>query len=195
MFVSWSSHCLFHAQGPIVFVNTWERANDSCVCSSIKRINTSFDHLLRWNRWSRSSSFCPARSNPRVDRLHSPGLDGWIGQSRRSGGDRSDQLLVPIPLIEQTFRVDISDILPKDNRPRSNSKALLSIKQRALPLVPAYCITTHKSQGQTLSKVGHSLDWKEGLYKKNKVCSFVRLWQGQRNTADFLTKLMGFRNP
>ncbi|CAF4059181.1 unnamed protein product, partial [Adineta steineri] len=34
----------------------------------------------------------------------------------------------------------------------SNQKAMLSIKRRALPLVPAYCITTHKSQGQTLSK-------------------------------------------
>ena len=42
--------------------------------------------------------------------------------------------LVPIPLIEQTFRVDISDILPKDKRPRSNQKAVLSIKRRALPL-------------------------------------------------------------
>ena len=30
---------------------------------------------------------------------------------------------------------------------------MLSIKRRALPLAPAYCITTHKSQGQTLSKV------------------------------------------
>ena len=61
--------------------------------------------------------------------------------------------LVPIPLIEQTFRVDISDILPKDKRPRSNKKAVLSVKRRALPLVPTYCSTTHKSQGQTLSKV------------------------------------------
>jgi hypothetical protein len=61
--------------------------------------------------------------------------------------------LVPIPLIEQTFRVDISDILQKDKRPRSNQKAFLSVKRRALPLVPAYCITTHKSQGQTLSTV------------------------------------------
>ena len=61
--------------------------------------------------------------------------------------------LVPIPLIEQRCRVDISDILPKDKRPRSNQKAILSVKRRVLPLVPAYCITTHKSQGQTLSKV------------------------------------------
>ncbi|CAF2988119.1 unnamed protein product [Rotaria sp. Silwood2] len=61
--------------------------------------------------------------------------------------------LIPIPVMEQTFRVDISDILPKDKKPKSNRKAILSIKRRALPLVPAYCITTHKSQGQTLNKV------------------------------------------
>ena len=61
--------------------------------------------------------------------------------------------LVPIPFIEQTSRVDISDMLPKDKRTRPNNKALLSVKRRALPLVPAYCITIHKSQGRTLSKV------------------------------------------
>src|ERR1019366_2319078 len=61
--------------------------------------------------------------------------------------------LIPIPLVEQTFRFDIGDILPKDKKPKSNRQAVLSIKRRALPLVPAYCITTHKSQGQTLNKV------------------------------------------
>ncbi|CAF2763694.1 unnamed protein product [Rotaria sp. Silwood2] len=61
--------------------------------------------------------------------------------------------LIPIPLVEQTFRVDIADILPKDKKPKSNQKTILSIKRSALPLVPAYCITTHKSQGQTLNKV------------------------------------------
>jgi len=61
--------------------------------------------------------------------------------------------LVPIPLIEQTFRVDIGDILPKDKKSKSNQKPILSIKRRALPRVPAYCITTHKSQGQALNNV------------------------------------------
>ncbi|CAF4995562.1 unnamed protein product, partial [Rotaria socialis] len=60
--------------------------------------------------------------------------------------------LIPIPAVEQTFRVDISDIIPKDKKAKSNRKAILSIKRRALPLVPAYFITTHKSQGQTLNK-------------------------------------------
>lgn len=61
--------------------------------------------------------------------------------------------LVPISIVEQTFRVDISDIVPRDKRSKSNRKPMLSVKRRALPLVPAYSITTHKSQGQTLSKV------------------------------------------
>jgi len=61
--------------------------------------------------------------------------------------------LIPIPLMEQTFSMDIADILPKDKRPKSNRRATLSIKRRALPLVPAYSITTHKSQGQTLNNV------------------------------------------
>ena len=61
--------------------------------------------------------------------------------------------IVPIPLMEQTFRIDIGTILPKDKIPKANRKAILSIKRRALPLVPAYSITTHKSQGQTLKNV------------------------------------------
>ncbi|CAF4677613.1 unnamed protein product, partial [Rotaria sp. Silwood2] len=61
--------------------------------------------------------------------------------------------LVPIPLMEQTFRINIADILPKDKKPKPNQKTILSIKRRALPLVPAYSITTHKSQGQTLNNV------------------------------------------
>ena len=47
----------------------------------------------------------------------------------------------------------VADILPKDKKSKLNNKAMLSIKRRALPLAPAYCITTHKSQGQTLNKV------------------------------------------
>ncbi|CAF3984286.1 unnamed protein product [Rotaria sordida] len=63
--------------------------------------------------------------------------------------------LVPIPIMEQTFRVDISDIIPKDKKPKPNRKAMLSIKRRALPLVPAYSITTHKSQGTLQNHSSH----------------------------------------
>jgi hypothetical protein len=61
--------------------------------------------------------------------------------------------LIPVPLMEQTFRTDIADMLPKNKKPTSNQNTVLSIKRRALPLIPAYSITTHKSQGQTLSNV------------------------------------------
>ena len=61
--------------------------------------------------------------------------------------------LVPVPLIEQTFQVSMRDITPKDKDSKPKQKTFLSIKRRALPLVPAYCITTHKSQSQILNKV------------------------------------------
>ncbi|CAF3216892.1 unnamed protein product [Rotaria sp. Silwood2] len=61
--------------------------------------------------------------------------------------------IIPIPVMEETFRIDIADVLPKKKRSKSNQKAILSIKQRPLPLVPAYSITTYKSLGQTLNNV------------------------------------------
>jgi ATP-dependent exoDNAse (exonuclease V) alpha subunit len=64
--------------------------------------------------------------------------------------------LIPIPASEQTFSFDLDELLP-----RAISKAAkatkrstkITVKRKALPLVPAYSITTHKSQGQTLSKI------------------------------------------
>jgi hypothetical protein len=61
--------------------------------------------------------------------------------------------LIPVPLMEQTFRTDVADMLPKNKKPTSNQNTVLSSKRRALLLIPAYSITTHKSQGQTLSNV------------------------------------------
>ena len=61
--------------------------------------------------------------------------------------------IVPIPVVEQTFRINVNDLFPKNSYPNASKKAVLSIKRRALPLVPAFCITTHKSQGQTLDKI------------------------------------------
>lgn len=61
--------------------------------------------------------------------------------------------IVPIPVMEQTFNIDIGDISSKDKRSKSNQKTILSVKRRALPVVPAYSITTHKSQGQTLNNI------------------------------------------
>ena len=61
--------------------------------------------------------------------------------------------LVPIPLMEETFRINIADILPNDKKAKPYRKTILSINRRALPLVPVYSITKHKSQGQTLNNV------------------------------------------
>ncbi|CAF3052623.1 unnamed protein product, partial [Rotaria sp. Silwood2] len=55
--------------------------------------------------------------------------------------------------MEETFRIDIADVLQKKKRSKSNQKAILSIKRRPLPLVPAYSITAYKSKGQTLNNV------------------------------------------
>ncbi|CAF1979209.1 unnamed protein product [Rotaria magnacalcarata] len=63
---------------------------------------------------------------------------------------------IPISLTEQTFTYDIKDLLTE-----TVSKAAkvvkrptkIVIKRKALPLIPAYSITTHKSQGQTLRKI------------------------------------------
>lgn len=49
--------------------------------------------------------------------------------------------IVPIPLVEQTFRINVHELVPKNMISKSTEKTMLSIKRRALPLVPAYCIT------------------------------------------------------
>ena len=64
--------------------------------------------------------------------------------------------IIPIFVSEQTFSFDLDELLP-----RVASKAAkftkrstkITVKRTALPLVPAFSITTHKSQGQTLSKI------------------------------------------
>lgn len=70
--------------------------------------------------------------------------------------DQLENKIIPIAVSEQTFFFDVKQLLPE-----SVSKAAkatkrttkVSVKRRALPLIPAYSITTHKSQGQTLSKI------------------------------------------
>ena len=72
-----------------------------------------------------------------------------------------DPQIVPIPLVEKTFEVNIQSLLPKSTststkssqyRPNSSSTKI-SVTRKALPFVPAYSITTHKAQGQTMPKV------------------------------------------
>jgi ATP-dependent exoDNAse (exonuclease V) alpha subunit len=64
--------------------------------------------------------------------------------------------LIPIFVSEQTFSFDLGELLPRpiSKAAKATKKSTkIMVKRRALPLVPAYSITTHKSQGQTLSKI------------------------------------------
>ncbi len=66
------------------------------------------------------------------------------------------QKIIRICLSEQTFLFDIKELLTENaskTTKLTKRTAKMSIKRKALPLVPAYSITTHKSQGQTLGKV------------------------------------------
>ena len=70
--------------------------------------------------------------------------------------DKLERKLVPIAVSEQTFLFDIKDLLPANvSKAAKNTKrsTKISVKRKALPLIPAYRITTHKSQDQTLHKI------------------------------------------
>ncbi|CAF1314365.1 unnamed protein product [Rotaria sp. Silwood1] len=64
--------------------------------------------------------------------------------------------IVPIAISEQTFLFDAKELLPANvaKAAKINKKTTkLTVKRKALPLIPAYSMTTHKSQGQTLGKI------------------------------------------
>ena len=67
-----------------------------------------------------------------------------------------DVLSSKISISEQTFLFDVKELIPENvaKAAKINKKTTkISIKRKALPLIPAYSMTTHKSQGQTLSKI------------------------------------------
>ncbi|CAF1366020.1 unnamed protein product [Rotaria sp. Silwood1] len=64
--------------------------------------------------------------------------------------------IVPIAISEQTFLFDAKELLPENvaKAAKINKKTTkLTVKRKALPLIPAYSMTTHKSQGQTLGNI------------------------------------------
>ncbi|CAF5164478.1 unnamed protein product, partial [Rotaria magnacalcarata] len=64
--------------------------------------------------------------------------------------------IIPIPISEQTFLFDVKELLAENvaKVAKMNKKTTkISIKRKALPLIPAYSMTTHKRQGQTLGKI------------------------------------------
>ncbi|CAF1373807.1 unnamed protein product [Rotaria sordida] len=68
---------------------------------------------------------------------------------------------VPIAISEQTFLFDAKELPPENvaKVAKINKKTTkLTVKRKALPLIPTYSMTTHKSQGQTLGKIIVRLD-------------------------------------
>ncbi|CAM4955810.1 unnamed protein product [Rotaria socialis] len=64
--------------------------------------------------------------------------------------------IIPIPISEQTFLFDAKELLAENvaKAAKINQKnTKISIKRKALSLIPAYSMTTHKRQGQTLDKI------------------------------------------
>lgn len=78
-----------------------------------------------------------------------------------------EPFIIPIPVVEKTFEVNLAKLyadkgqvmkILRDNR----LKTTIIVKRRGLPLIPAYSITTHKSQGQTLPKIVIDLNMPPG---------------------------------
>ena len=64
--------------------------------------------------------------------------------------------MIPIAISEQTFLFDAKELLLYNDAKAAkiNKRTTkISIKSKILPLSPAYSMTTHKSQGQTLGKI------------------------------------------
>ncbi|CAF1487218.1 unnamed protein product [Rotaria sordida] len=64
--------------------------------------------------------------------------------------------IVPIAISVQTFLFDAKELLPGNlaRAAKINKKTTkLSVKRKAFPLIPAYSMTTYRSQGQTLDKI------------------------------------------
>ncbi|CAF1212097.1 unnamed protein product [Rotaria magnacalcarata] len=73
-----------------------------------------------------------------------------------SGLKDLEKKIIPISLTEQTFTFNIKDLLTEivSKAAKVVKRATkIVIKRKALPLIPAYSITTHKSHGQTLRKI------------------------------------------
>ncbi|CAF1089825.1 unnamed protein product [Rotaria sordida] len=64
--------------------------------------------------------------------------------------------VVSIAVRKQTLLFDAKELLPKNvaKAAKINKKTRkLSVKRKAFPLIPAYSMTTYRSQGQTLGKI------------------------------------------
>ncbi|CAF4697392.1 unnamed protein product, partial [Rotaria sp. Silwood2] len=77
--------------------------------------------------------------------------------------------IIPVRVVEKTFEVSIQQLYPEKGSiikvlgAKIKNKTINSIQRRRLPLVSAYSITAHKSQGQTLLKIIIDLNMPSGM--------------------------------
>ena len=91
-----------------------------------------------------------------------------ILKSKTNKFDNLEPYIIPIPVVEKTFTVSLEQLYPDKGSilkalSAKQLKTTISVKRRGLPLVPAYSITTHKSQGQTLPKIIIDLNMPPGM--------------------------------
>lgn len=91
-----------------------------------------------------------------------------IAKSKITKLDSLEPHIVPIPVVEKTFDVNVEKLFAdkklamkilKDKK----LKTTIFVSRKTLPLIPAYSITTHKSQGQTLPKIVIDLNMPPGM--------------------------------
>ena len=91
-----------------------------------------------------------------------------IPKSKIQKLDSLSPLLIPIPIVEKTFEANFEKLYA-DKSPimkilkDKKLKTTITVKRKTLPLIPAYSITTHKSQGQTLPKIIIDLNMPPGM--------------------------------
>lgn len=91
-----------------------------------------------------------------------------IPKSKIKNLDSLNPFIIPIPVVEKTFDVNLEKLYA-DKGPimkifnDKKLKTTISVKRKGLPLIPAYSITTHKSQGQTLPKIVIDLNMPPGM--------------------------------
>ena len=108
-----------------------------------------------------------------------------IAKSKIRKLDSLDPLIIPVPVIEKTFEVNLEKLYA-DKGPimkmfrDKKLNTMISVKRKGLPLVPAYSITTNKSQGQTLPKIVIDLNMPPGMVEV--ASAYVPLSRVQRLT-------------
>ena len=76
--------------------------------------------------------------------------------------------IVPVRVIEKDYVVDLKKLFANQQPMLKllndrKLKATINVKRRALPIVPAFAITTHKSQDQALPKIVIDLNMPSGI--------------------------------